>query len=149
MYEELSPEDGNARLAEGWAYVDVRTPGEFEGGHPVGAVNVPFSLLDQAGMMQNPAFLAVVSRLFRPDRGLVVGCSNGNRSARACQMLSQMGYHRLALVTGGFSGAHDASGNLVAAGWSASGLPSSRGRDEGSYDAVFARLKLMGSSSST
>ena len=96
---------------------------------------------------QNPAFLAVVSRLFTPDRGLVVGCSNGNRSARACQMLSQMGYGRLILVSGGYSGAHDASGNVVAAGWSADGLPVAGGRDEGAYDAVFARIK--GRSSST
>ena len=39
----LSVQEASERLASGFTYVDVRTPEEFEAGHPPGAVNVPVS----------------------------------------------------------------------------------------------------------
>lgn len=59
---------------------DVRTPGEYAGGHIPGAVNVP---LQQIG--------AIVSGM--PDKGtpLFVHCMSGARSQQAVGALKQMG----------------------------------------------------------
>ena len=141
MYDEKTPSEAHALTADGWAYLDVRTPGEFSGGHPTGSKNVPFALTGPGGMMPNPQFLQVVARLYPSDTKLVVGCAMGGRSARACQMLSQAGFSDLVNVAGGFSGARDAMGNVVVQGWEGEGLPSSQGEDEGSYNAVLASLR--------
>lgn len=140
MYDEKDPNASKALVDEGWIYLDVRTPGEFEGGHPEGATNIPFALIGPGGMMPNPMFLSVVGRI-HPDKsqGLVVGCASGGRSARACQMLAQSGYTKLVNVAGGFSGARDGSGNVVQKGWEDCGLPVARGDDEGSWVQVRAR----------
>lgn len=140
MYDEKEPRDCHALLESGWTYLDVRTPDEFAAGHPIGAVNVPFSLIGPGGMMQNPAFLSVVRRLYSPDSRIVIGGANGSRSARACQMLAQMGYGSLVHVIGGFSGEHDASGQIVALGWAGSGLPTAAGRGDGDYTEVMRRI---------
>ena len=60
MYDEKAPKECQALVEEGWTYLDVRTPDEFLGGHPVGAVNVPFSMIGPGGLMPNPMFLGVV-----------------------------------------------------------------------------------------
>jgi len=106
-------------------YLDVRTDGEFEAGHPAGARNVPVFFFDQArgGAVPNPDFVAVVERNFPRDTPLVVGCQAGMRSQRACEMLVAAGYTDVANVAGGFGGARDASGRIVAPGWMQAGLP--------------------------
>ena len=141
MYDEKNPTDSHALLDDGWVYLDVRTPGEFSAGHPTGSTNVPFALTGPGGMMPNPAFLQVVSKLYPTDTKLVVGCAAGGRSARACQMLAQAGYTDLVNVAGGFSGARDAMGNVAVQGWASLGLPSSAGDDEGSYEAAMDRAR--------
>jgi rhodanese-related sulfurtransferase len=59
--------------------VDVRTPGEFEGGSARGAVNIP---LDQIEMQ-------LIS--FRGKKQIGVFCRSGNRSAQAKYILERMG----------------------------------------------------------
>lgn len=34
---------------DGWHYLDVRTPQEYQGGHAPGATNIPFMLRTDAG----------------------------------------------------------------------------------------------------
>ena len=72
--KRISPEEANAKLGEGYTYVDVRTVEEFEAGHPAGALNVPIAFAGRAGMVENPDFVAVMAALFAKDANIVVGC---------------------------------------------------------------------------
>lgn len=73
---------GRARrwIEEGATLVDVRTPGEFGGGHIEGAVNIPVQVLADR-MSEIPT-----------DHKVVVYCRSGARSSHAARMLDQAGY---------------------------------------------------------
>jgi rhodanese-related sulfurtransferase len=98
------------------AYLDVRTPAEFQAAHVPGAVNVPVWLPGAAGMMSpNPDFVAQVQQEFPDsDVALCVGCKVGGRSKAAVELLSGVGYTGLVNVEGGFDA------------WAAQGLPVTR-----------------------
>src|SRR5215475_10962069 len=100
-------------------YLDVRTPEEFDAGHPAGACNVPVLLLDPATRRPRPNsdFLVVVQRHLAPATRLLVGCQSGTRSQHACELLAEAGYTDLANVRGGFGGSEDTPG------WKEAGLP--------------------------
>lgn len=72
-----------AFAARGAQKVDVRTEGEFRGGHAPGAVNIP---LDQ-----------LTSRLseLEPARPVLVCCASGSRSAMAAALLKGKGFEAL------------------------------------------------------
>ena len=75
-HQNLKPADAKKLLDanEGWTYVDVRTPEEFQAGHVAGAYNVPFALRDASGRMApNPDFAASMKRIFPSDARLVLG----------------------------------------------------------------------------
>jgi arsenate reductase len=118
---EVSPGQAAKELAAdpSAVYLDVRTPEEFDAGHPAGARNVPVLVLDPATHRPRPndAFLDVVQRHLPPATRLLVGCQSGMRSQRACEMLGEAGYTDLANVRGGFGGSDDTQG------WRDSGLP--------------------------
>ena len=114
------------QTAEGFAYIDVRSIPEYEGGHPAGAYNVPLLHYDpQTGQQTpNPEFLAVMEANYPRDTKLLIGCQVGGRSAQAAQLLTARGYQQVANVRGGFGGARDpATGALVDEGWSMAELP--------------------------
>jgi rhodanese-related sulfurtransferase len=69
--------------------VDVRTPGEYAGGHVPGAINIPH--------------MSVVSRKaeLASDKELVMICQMGQRSALACEFAASMGFRDLFNVEGG------------------------------------------------
>jgi len=69
-------------LAEGTVIIDVRTPGEFAGGHLEGAVNID---------VQSPDFAAQVSQL-DPAKDYFIYCRSGNRSRQAISQMSNMGF---------------------------------------------------------
>jgi rhodanese-related sulfurtransferase len=131
---QTTPAEAHDALARDAAavYLDVRTEGEFEAGHPAGAKNVPVLLLDPASGQPrpNPEFVAVVARRFPPSTRLFVGCQSGGRSQRACELLAEAGFTDLANVYGGFGGARDPAGGIVP-GWEACGLPVERGTPAG------------------
>ena len=104
-------------------YLDVRTPEEFDAGHPAGARNVPVLFLDPATRRPRPnaEFVRVVQRHLAPGTKLLVGCQSGMRSQRACELLDEAGYTDLANVRGGFGGTEDTPG------WKDSGLPVASG----------------------
>jgi rhodanese-related sulfurtransferase len=104
-------------------YLDVRTPEEFAAGHPAGAINVPAFLKGILGLHPNEDFLSVVERILPRDRAILCGCAAGGRSQKAAEILVAAGYLNLANVQGGFGGARNAFGKVVAAGWLDSGLP--------------------------
>jgi rhodanese-like protein len=76
------------------------------------------------------------------DSKLVVGCKSGMRSARACELMSQMGYSNVANVRGGFVGAMDNFGRVVEPGWSMLNLPTcTQCNDEARYENLAAKAQ--------
>jgi len=114
-------------------YIDVRTPEEFEQGHPEGALNVPIQFPDPDGgrARQNGDFLQVVQRHVEPDRAVFVGCLSGGRSQRACLVLVEAGFSNVTNVRGGFGGARDRTGKTIVEGWNEAGLPVATGQPTG------------------
>ena len=123
MVKRVTPIDAEALLKEGWAYLDVRSIPEFDGGHPTGAANIP--LLHMAGgrMAPNPSFQAVVAANYPKDAKIVVGCKAGGRSLQAATLMEAAGYTSVVDMRGGFSGERDNFGRVAVAGWAEAGLP--------------------------
>jgi hypothetical protein len=57
-------------------------------------------------------------------------------------LLQKAGYQDIANVIGGFGGMRDQTGNVIAPGWAASGLPVSQENGDGvSYQSLAAKAK--------
>ena len=69
---------------EGAALVDVRSPGEFSGGHIPGAVNIPVDEVEQRA-----------GEIGAGSRPVVVYCRSGARSARAAATLQRLGFKQV------------------------------------------------------
>ncbi len=138
----VSPREARELMErEGYAYVDVRSAPEFEGGHPHGAYNVPIAHATPGGMEPNADFVRVMERTFPRDAKLVVGCLAGGRSARACAALEAAGFTDLAIQRAGWGGLRDPFGRVSERGWSAEGLPSAAGPDdERGYHVLKSRI---------
>ena len=67
-------------VKNGAQIVDVRTKGEFAGGHIRGSVNIPLQVLQ-----------ANVSKL-KKDKPVITCCASGMRSASAKSILKSMGF---------------------------------------------------------
>ena len=106
-------------------YIDVRTTQEFENGHVPGAANIPVTLPDPmtGRMMPNPNFLQLVEAKYARDKTIILGCQMGGRAQYAADMLDQSGFKDVSNMQGGFGGAKDPMGRLVAPGWLQSNLP--------------------------
>lgn len=87
MYQDLFPNEVDSRVREGARLIDVREPDEYTGGHIPGAENIPLGELPQ--------------RLPNPDERVIVVCASGGRSARAAQLLTDLGVRDVANVLGG------------------------------------------------
>ena len=61
--------------------IDVRTAGEFMGGHVAGSINIPLQEL--------PERIVELKSLKQP---FILCCASGGRSGQANQYLSQMGF---------------------------------------------------------
>jgi rhodanese-related sulfurtransferase len=70
--------------------IDVREPNEFEGGHILGARNIPMSQMKMR------------MKELRPDLPVYLYDQSGLRSARAAQFLYRKGYKDLTQLQGGF-----------------------------------------------
>ncbi|HWA36062.1 MAG TPA: rhodanese-like domain-containing protein [Cyclobacteriaceae bacterium] len=74
-----------ARLArEGAMILDVRSKGEYAGGHIKGSVNIPVDQLGQS-----------LKRLPGKDKAIITCCASGMRSATARTLLKSNGYHQV------------------------------------------------------
>ncbi len=123
MAEVISPEDALDKMEdEGYAYVDVRSVQEFEGGHPEGAYNVPWHM-GASGMQPNDDFLKVMEATFAKDAKLIVACKAGGRSKAAAAALEGAGFTKVLDQGAGFIGSTDAFGQMKDAGWQTQGLP--------------------------
>jgi rhodanese-related sulfurtransferase len=74
-------------IEQGAFLVDVRTPGEFVGGHVKGSVNIPLDSI--------PAQLSK----FKNKKNIIVFCRSGGRSSQAKKILEQNGFTNV--VNGG------------------------------------------------
>ncbi|MEM1414567.1 MAG: rhodanese-like domain-containing protein [Myxococcota bacterium] len=123
MSEAITPEEAEERMDDGWAYLDVRSIPEFEGGHPTGAYNVPLKHLENGQMVDNPDFLRVVEASFPKDAKLIVACKAGGRSKAAVAKLEAAGFTQLADQVNGFDGKRGTFGEMLEPGWQPTGLP--------------------------
>src|SRR6185503_10122369 len=79
-------------VKEGAVLLDVRTPGEFDGGHIAEAINIPLQAI-QAGPVQGlPA---------DKSAQIVTICLSGKRSMAALQLLRAQGYSKVSNSRGG------------------------------------------------
>lgn len=62
--------------------IDVRTEGEYSGGHVIDAINIPLDVVGKSVAEQFP----------NKDEKLYLYCRSGNRSAQAAKILVEMGY---------------------------------------------------------
>jgi rhodanese-related sulfurtransferase len=125
-------------------YIDVRTPHEFEAGHPEGAVNVPVAFVNsaQGRMVANDDFVEVIEGHFGKEKKIIVGCQAGPRSNAAARLLQGAGYQDVSNVIGGFGGMRDSMGRVIAPGWASLGLPVSQDNGEGvSYASLSAKAR--------
>lgn len=86
---KTSSAEAHRLVAEGARLVDVRTPGEFAGGHISGAVNIPVDELPRR-----------IAEVGPKDAQVVLYCRSGARSGRAAGLLRQAGYTRVADLGG-------------------------------------------------
>lgn len=70
--------------------IDVREPKEFDGGHILGARNIPLSQLNHR------------MKELRPDKPVYLYCQSGSRTGRAALTLYKKGYHDLSQLKGGY-----------------------------------------------
>lgn len=120
----LTPEQAFEKMEdEDYAYLDVRSINEFEGGHPEGAYNIPLKHMLPGGMADNSDFLAVIEASFAKDARLIVACKAGGRSRTAKALLDAAGFEDVHDQFAGYSGARDEFGSTKEPGWQAAGLP--------------------------
>lgn len=72
--------DYKSLVANGAVIIDVRTPGEFAGGHVKGAVNIPLDSIDKN-----------LNKIQAYKKPLVMCCASGMRSGRATSFLKSKG----------------------------------------------------------
>ncbi|MEU6665979.1 rhodanese-like domain-containing protein [Streptomyces sp. NPDC046727] len=86
----LDPGQARSRLHE-LTVIDVRTPGEYAGGHVPGALNIPLDQLDRA--------LPDI-RTAAEHGDILVVCASGARSENACRILAENGITAATLAGG-------------------------------------------------
>ncbi len=95
---EMNAADLKARLdqRESLQLIDVRSPGEFAGGHIAGAINVPINRLRAA----------LPTLKIDRDRPVIAICQTAHRSPPAVRMLKQAGFDARQLRGGMISWNH-------------------------------------------
>ena len=73
----------------GAVLLDVRTPGEYKGGHIPGSKNVPLNNLEKVSSVARSK-----------DAEVYVYCQSGARSRQAASMLQRMGYNNVNNIGG-------------------------------------------------
>ena len=117
--KDILDSDSNA------VYIDVRTEQEFLNGHVPKSMNIPVVWPDPSTrqMKPNPDFVKSVSAQFSKDKRIIVGCQAGGRSQFAAELLAQEGFQDVSNMQGGFGGARDPMGRVIAPGWTQLGFP--------------------------
>lgn len=79
--KKVGGEEAKKHVAAGAAFIDVRSPEEFDAEHLPGARNIPVDQLDKRLAEVGPK-----------DKPVVVYCRSGSRSARAANLLASAGF---------------------------------------------------------
>ncbi len=90
------------------AFVDGRSPAEYQGEHLPGAINLPWTEVLGTGTIQTLPPLAQLRQLFaraglKPAREVVVYCQTGKRAAALYLALRRAGYKRVRLYDGSWA----------------------------------------------
>lgn len=72
--------DYKTLIAEGAVIVDVRTPGEYKGGHIKGSINIPVDSIRQH-----------INDLKKKGKTVITCCASGMRSSSAASILNSAG----------------------------------------------------------
>lgn len=72
--------DLSEKMRDGAIIVDVRSPGEFAGGHVKGSKNIPLDKIS-----------GKITTIKKWDKPVITCCASGMRSGRAASMLKQNG----------------------------------------------------------
>jgi rhodanese-related sulfurtransferase len=119
--KQINAEEANEAMGSdsGIVYLDVRTPQEFEKGHPPNAINIPVVYPNPATrqMDANTDFIKVLEAHVPKERAVIVGCQMGGRSQMAAQIMEEFGYTDISNMQGGFGGVRNPVGEIVAPGW--------------------------------
>ncbi|PHN04472.1 rhodanese-like domain-containing protein [Flavilitoribacter nigricans] len=92
-FENISVAEFQQKMsADNTVVLDVRTPGEVEAGVIDGALTIDIS---------DPDFQKKIGELDK-DKTYLVYCQSGGRSARACEMMSDMGFESLFNLEDGY-----------------------------------------------
>jgi rhodanese-related sulfurtransferase len=88
-FTRINVQEAKDKMTGDVQVIDVRTPGEYAGGHVPGSINIPH--------------MSVVSRKgeLASDKELVFICQMGSRSALACEFAAAIGFKDLYNVEGG------------------------------------------------
>jgi rhodanese-related sulfurtransferase len=86
-YELIQKRNGSSDFV----ILDVRTPGEYEGGYIEDALNIDF---------YNDGFKSELRELER-DKAYLIYCRSGNRSGRTLDMMKQLGFKEVYNIEGG------------------------------------------------
>ena len=71
-------------IAGGALIIDVRTKGEFEGGHAEGSINIPLDQLNSA-----------IKKLKNKEKTIITCCASGMRSESAKSILIKVGFEKV------------------------------------------------------
>ncbi len=102
----LSPQEASALIEKhkgdsDFVILDIRTPGEYQGGHLQNAVMIDF---------YSKSFADEIGRLDK-ERSYLVYCRSGNRSARAMDLFKKLQFQNVYHLSPGING------------WISEGLP--------------------------
>ncbi|MFT5969884.1 MAG: phage shock protein E [Flavobacteriales bacterium] len=75
-----SKEAAKEMISKGAVIIDVRSPGEFQGGHVAGSKNIPL-----------PDIQNKLEEIKKIDKPIVLCCASGNRSGQAMSYLKSEG----------------------------------------------------------
>jgi len=107
---EISTAEVVALAGDSVLLLDVREPGEFQGGFLPGAINVPRGMLEvKADQSMPPHDVRLADR----DQAIIVYCASGARSLLAASTLLEMGFTNVKSMAGGF-GAWQQAGHHTA-----------------------------------
>jgi rhodanese-related sulfurtransferase len=84
----ISQNQAMQMLTDGAILLDVRTPEEYQAAHLPGSTSLPLNRLPSH-----------IKSLATPSATLLLYCSSGARSRTAAQILRQMGYRHIYIVT--------------------------------------------------
>ena len=81
IFGKVEEHDYSEILRNGGVIIDVRTKGEFAGGHVKGSKNIPLNALSNN-----------LNKIKSKDKPVITCCASGMRSASARKMLMSYGY---------------------------------------------------------